>query len=85
LNGTHELPAYNDNVKIFGENLNTVKKSGEVLLLPGRETGLEVQTERTKCMVMSRHRSTRQNNNLLISNKLFENAAKFIYDIWEEQ
>jgi hypothetical protein len=42
----------------------------------GREVGLEVNTGKTKYMVMSHHQNTGQNYNLLIANKFFGNVAK---------
>jgi hypothetical protein len=40
------------------------------------EVGLEVHTEETKYMVMSRHQNAEQNHNLLIANISFENVEK---------
>jgi len=42
-----------------------------------REVGLEVNTEKTKYMVVSRHQNVGQNHNLLIANRYFKNVAKF--------
>jgi hypothetical protein len=41
--------------------------------------GLEVNIERTKYMVVSRHQNLGQNHNSLISNRCFENGVKFRY------
>jgi hypothetical protein len=45
----------------------------------GKETGLEVNTEKTKHTFMSRHQNARQNRNIKIANRYFENAARFRY------
>jgi len=39
--------------------------------------GLEVNTEKTKYMVMSHHQNAGQNHNLLTANKTFKNLATF--------
>jgi hypothetical protein len=54
LNGTHQLLAYADNVNILGESTDTVQKNTEALLDAGKEVGLEVNSEKTKYMLMSR-------------------------------
>jgi hypothetical protein len=41
-----------------------------------KEVGLEVKTEKTKCMVMSYHQSSGQIHKLMITNKSLENVAK---------
>jgi Fe-S-cluster-containing hydrogenase component 2 len=46
-----------------------VKRNTEALLEASREVGLEVNTEKSKYMVMSCHHIQRQNCNLLITSK----------------
>ena len=39
---------------IFGGSIHTIKKNKEALVVASKETGLEVNAEKTKYMVMSR-------------------------------
>ena len=54
LNGTHHLLVYADNVHIMGTSVHAIKKSTEALLVTSKEIRLEVNADKTKCMVMSR-------------------------------
>jgi ribosomal protein S2 len=44
-----------------------------------KEVGLEVNTEKTKYMLLSRHQNAGQNHDIKIANRCFENVAKFRY------
>jgi hypothetical protein len=57
LNGTHQLLIYADEVNLLGENIATLKNNMETLTDPITEVGLEVSTERTKYMLLSRHQN----------------------------
>jgi len=54
LNGTHQLLIYADDVNILGRSVHTIKKNAEASVVTSKETGLEVNAEKTKYLVMSR-------------------------------
>jgi hypothetical protein len=48
LNGTNQLLAYDNDVNILGENIDTTQKNTEALIDAGKEVGLEVNPEKSK-------------------------------------
>jgi hypothetical protein len=53
LNGTPQLLVYADKVNLLGDNINTIKKNTQTLIDSNKEVGLEVNTEKTKYMLLS--------------------------------
>jgi preprotein translocase subunit SecD len=79
LNGTHQLFLYVDDANLLDDSINTIKENTESLLEASRYVGLEVNAEKTKYMIMSRHPNSGQNQNIRIADKSFENVTKFKY------
>jgi len=65
----------------LGKNIKYHRENTEALLQANRDIILEVNTEKTKYMVVSRQQNVGQNHNLLIANKSFGNLTWVTY--WE--
>jgi hypothetical protein len=68
-----------NDVNLFGDNTNTTKKSTEALIHPSKEACLEVNTEKTECMLLYRCQNAGQNHDIKIPNRSYENLVKFEY------
>jgi hypothetical protein len=79
LNGTHQLFVYADDVNVLGGSIHTVKKITEALVVASKETGLKVNSDKTKCMVMSGDQKAVKSHNIKTDNCSFERVEKFIY------
>ena len=53
LNGKHQLLAYANDVNILGGSVHMVKENAEGLVVATKVTGLEVNADKTKYMIMS--------------------------------
>jgi len=79
LNGTHELLAYADDVNILGGSIHNLKENAEALVAATREIGLEVSTDKTKYMVMSRDQNAGRIRSVRMDNSTFERVEEFKY------
>jgi hypothetical protein len=76
LNGAHQLLFYADDVYLLGDNIGTIKKSTQNVTDASKEVGLEVNTEKAKYMLFC-HQNARQNHDMKIGNRCFEDVAEF--------
>ena len=79
LNGTHQILAYADDVNILGGSIHTVKENAEALVVATRETGLEVNADKTKYMVMSREQTAGLCHTMKVDNISIERVEEFKY------
>jgi hypothetical protein len=61
VNGIHHLLAYAGDENLLGDNTDTIKKNMENLIDASKEVGLEINVEKTKYMILSRHQNVGQN------------------------
>ena len=78
LNGTHQLLVYAD-VNILGESIHTVEKNAEALVVASKETGLQVNADKIKYMVMYRGLDAGRSYIIKIGNSSFESVEEFKY------
>ncbi|KAJ4444280.1 hypothetical protein ANN_06072 [Periplaneta americana] len=79
LNELHQLLVYEDDVNMLGENTQTIRENTEILLEASKAIGLEVNSEKTKYMIMSRDQNIVRNGNIKIGDLSFEEVKKFKY------
>jgi hypothetical protein len=60
LNGTQQLLAYANDVNVLRVNIDTINKNTEMLIDSSTEVGLEINVEKTKYMLLSRHQNACQ-------------------------
>jgi hypothetical protein len=53
--------AYADDVNLLCDNIDTIKKNTEILIESSKVVGLQVNTEKTKYMLLSHHQNAGKN------------------------
>jgi hypothetical protein len=79
LNITRQILVYADDVSISGRSVYTVEKNTETLVVASKENGLEVNSNKMKCTVMSGDQDVGRIYNIKIDNISFEKAYEFKY------
>ena len=74
LNGTQQLLVYADDVNILEGSVHIIRK-----VVDSKETGLEVNADKNKYMVMSREHFARRSHNIKIHNSSLERVEQFKY------
>jgi hypothetical protein len=71
-NGTHQLLFCADDDNLLGDSISTLKEITEYQVETSRYVILEINAEKTKYMIMSRHPNSGQNQNIRIANESFD-------------
>jgi hypothetical protein len=66
LNGTYQLLVYADDVNILSGSVHTIKKNTDTIVVTSKESGLEVNADKTKYMVMPQDQNAGQSHNIKI-------------------
>jgi hypothetical protein len=70
---------YAGGVNLLDDNIDTTKKNTQTLIDATKKVGIEVNIEKTKYMLLSRHQNTGQIHDIRIGNRCVENMAQFRY------
>jgi len=68
-----------DDISIIGGRVHTVKKSTKALVVASKHTGLEVNADKTKYMVLLRDQNAEPRHSIKIDNSSFERVEHFKY------
>jgi len=76
LNGTHQFLVYADDDNILGGSVLNIKKKAEALVVASKETGLEVNADKTKYMIVSRDQNAGRSHSMKSDNSFFESVEE---------
>jgi hypothetical protein len=79
LNGTHQRLFCFYDVNISCGGVHTINKNIEALLFANKETGLKVNADKTKYMVISQNQDAVRSHNKKTDNSSFERMEEFKY------
>ena len=75
----HQLLDYADDVNVLGGSVHTIKKNTGALVIASKDTGLEINADKTKYMVITRGHNAGRIQNIKIDNGSFERVEKLKY------
>jgi hypothetical protein len=78
-NWTHHLLVYVDDINLLGDNIDIIKKNEKELIDASKEVDVEVNTEKTKYMLLFHHQIAGHSHNIKTANRSFENMTKLEY------
>jgi hypothetical protein len=61
LIGTRQILAHADVVNLLEDDTGTIRKNIETLIDANREVCVEIDTQKTKCMLLSHHQNAEKN------------------------
>jgi hypothetical protein len=79
LHGTHQFLVYADDVSILGGGILTIKENTDAVVVAGKGSGLEVNADKTKYIVMPRYQNAGRSHNIKTDNSSSERMEKFKY------
>jgi hypothetical protein len=65
-------------VNLLGDNIDTIKEN-KLYFIASNEVDLEINIEKTKSMLLTRHQNVGRNRDIKIGNRSFENVSQFKY------
>ena len=77
LNGTHQPLVYADNVNVLGVSVHTIMVNTVYLVVASKKIRLEVNTVKTKYMVMSWYQNAGRIHNIKTDNSSFQSVLDF--------
>jgi hypothetical protein len=79
LNSTHQLLLYADGVNILGGSVHIIKDNAEGLEVASKDTGLEVNADKTTYMIISRDQNAGGSHSIKTDNVSFKGMERSKY------
>jgi hypothetical protein len=79
LDGTLQLLSYAADANLLRGNIDTINKYTETSIVASDEVGLEINVEKTKYMLLSRHENVGRNRDIETTNRPSESMSQFKY------